>query len=498
MNLKPGEVAAGAAQPNSSLAPAPAPVNKVLAKDPFEAWANSQGGGPKPGLEDLNPFPPKSAPAPTAPKFQTPQPNPPIVSPAPAPAATKPSAGNISSSPLNFKGKGLEDDPFGIFGSSASPAPKTVPLPSTPSADQVMDDQAISTPSAPIGHSLGHTASPFPASRKPDGLPPISELGFVSPKPDPNMEAPSPLAPKMPTPAPPAGPPKLKLDPMGKPGVAPATVPDSREFSAPSLSVPSGFGEVLVSDPLPQTTQPGGKHRPTGLLMIAKQWGRFYLQKWMGMLEPLSKKLHLPVGVLAGLVLVVLVGAVSGGIALLPAPDIRLVSSVPPVHLVEMSTNQISEMDITAYSDFQSQLQNMGFTDLIEFNLPQLPNTNFMHVGMKSDVGTYCEIIKFPGSIAPKVSFVTVFTNGTWFSTNGWSGTDQNKAWQISEFFPDSAPDQLYVKHVQRVQQLSSDNGWQVQAMSVNRYIAALSDEIRTYVVQNKIPAYKADFELWH
>ncbi len=182
----------------------------------------------------------------------------------------------------------------------------------------------------------------------------------------------------------------------------------------------------------------------------------------------------------------------------MPPPDIRLVSSVPPVHLVEMSTNQISEMDITAYSDFQSQLQNMGFTDLFEFNLPQLPNTNFMHVGMKSDVGTYSEIIKFPGSIAPKVSFVTIFTNGTWFSTNGWNGTDQNKAWQISEFFPDLALDQLYVKHVQRVQQLSSDNGWQVQAMSENRYIAALSDEIRTYIVGNKIPSYKADFELWH
>jgi hypothetical protein len=45
---------------------------------------------------------------------------------------------------------------------------------------------------------------------------------------------------------------------------------------------------------------------------------------------------------------------------------------------------------------------------------------------------------------------------------------------------------------------LAADNGWQVQAMGENRYVAALSDEIRTYLVENKIPAYKADFELWH
>ncbi len=321
MNLKPGEVPVGSAQPKAPTAPAPAPVNKVLAKDPFEAWANSQGGGPKPGLEDLNPFPPKNAPAPIAPKPQTPLPNPPTVSPAPTPAATKPPPGNISSSPLNFKGKGLEDDPFGLFGSSAPPTPKTVPLPSAQSADQVVDDQAISTPSAPTGHSLGHTASPFSASPSPDSLSPISDLGFVSPKSAPQTEAPPSLAPKMPTPAPTAGPPKLKLDPMGKPGFPPAIGADSREFSAPSLSVPSGFGEVLVSDPLPQTTQPPGKHRPPGLLMIAKQWGRFYLQKWMGMLEPLSKKLHIPVGVLAGLVIIVLVGAVAGG---LPSCPLRI------------------------------------------------------------------------------------------------------------------------------------------------------------------------------
>jgi hypothetical protein len=216
------------------------------------------------------------------------------------------------------------------------------------------------------------------------------------------------------------------------------------------------------------------------------------------MLEPLAKKIHLPVGVLAVLVLLLLGGAVGGGIALLPPPDVRLVNSIPALHLVEMSSSQISEMDITAYSEFQTQLQTMGFTELLQFNLPQLPNTNFMDVGMKGDVGTYSEIIKFPGSIAPKLSFVTVFSNGTWFSTNGWKGTDQNTAWQISEFFPELAPDQLYVKHVQRVQQLAADNGWQVQAMGENRYVAALSDEIRTYLVENKIPAYKADFELWH
>jgi hypothetical protein len=252
-------------------------------------------------------------------------------------------------------------------------------------------------------------------------------------------------------------------------------------------------------EPLPQTVPPARKRFGfLNLLILAKQWTRFYFHKLIGLLEPASEKLHIPSGILAVLVLVLLAGMVLGLGALMPVSAVKLVDGIPPLHVVEVTANQISEMDITAYTEFQNQLQTMGFTDILQCTLPQLPNTNFMDVGMKQDVSTYSEIIKFPGTIAPKVSFVTVFTNGTWYSTNGWNGTGQENAWQVSEFFPDAPLDQLYVKHVQRVQQMETDNGWQAQSLSENRYMAALSDEVRTFLVTKKIPAYQAAFDLWH
>jgi hypothetical protein len=51
---------------------------------------------------------------------------------------------------------------------------------------------------------------------------------------------------------------------------------------------------------------------------------------------------------------------------------------------------------------------------------------------------------------------VTVFTNGVWYSTNGWAGTAQQLDYLVSEFYPDQTPEQLYAQHKQGVQKLTN------------------------------------------
>jgi hypothetical protein len=383
---------------------------------------------------------------------------------------------------LNFKGRGLDDDPFGLFG-TPKPAVQPPATPETPPpSDQVLDDQEPAMP--PL-------ASPKPS---------LPDLDFSKTSPVSKLEAPKLTPPSYPVPPQPAAaPPRIVTEALGAEVLPPQAESSLPELPDPSLSIPPGYGEVPALEPLPQTVQPAEKGLSFhDLLILAKQWTRFYFHKALGFLEPVSKKLHIPEGILAVLAIVLLAGLIWGAGALMPAPAYKLVDVIPPLHVVEVAANQISEMDITAYTEFQNQLQTMGFTDILQCTLPQLPNTNFLDVGMKPDVSTYSEIIKFPGTIVPKVSFVTAFTNGVWYSTNGWAGTGQENNWQVSEFFPDAPLDQLYVKHVQRVQQMQTDNGWQAQTLNENRYMAALSDEVRTFLVTKKISAYQADFALWH
>ncbi len=470
MKRKPGEAA-----PKDSSAAPPPPAVRSAAADPFAAWSGSKPLSGAPPVVSKPTIPPVIA-KPSLPPLSSPKPEGP------------------TGSPLNFKNKGMEDDPFGLFGTPKSSPPSLPKV--TPPTDKVMDDESPSSPSEP---PLGRfTPSPVIPSKAD-----LPDLDFSAPLSAPRVEpskvgTPKPMPlPRPIMPQPSAAPPEISMLPLG-PETKPA--PSLRpEPPPPSLSVPPSYGEVPLTDPLPQAAHPLGKGygRPNALIVV-KQWLRFFLHKVTGVLEPASKKLHIPAGVLTLLVLLLLAGGVIGLAALMPASAVKLVDSIPPIHIVEVSASQITDMDITAYSEFQNQLQTMGFTDILQFTLPQLPNSNFMDVSVKPDVYTYGEIVKFPSTIAPKVSFVTIFTNGVWYSTNGWEGDNVENAWRVSEFYPTTPPDQLYVKHVQRVQQMISDNGWQSQAMNENRYMAALSDELRTVLTTGKIEAYKLTVAQWH
>jgi len=393
------------------------------------------------------------------------------------PAAPKPVAAPtpMTGSPLNFKGKGLDDDPLGLFSGGVAPkveAPKLNP-PVTPPPMPSPTPKPV-MPSTPPTSNLGLPSTPKPAS----SLPSLDQLG----RPPLPMEKSA-----TPTPKGPMDLDSLLKEPQGlKPSFPQASYP------APPPASSSSPMPFPTDVPVPQMS------KQKRIFSLVKIWVKFLIRRAYELFDPLAKKLKIPTYVVIGLIAAIIVGAVIGLGAILNQPSVPLVDSIQPLHLIQVNSGQVSEMDITAYTDVQNQVQTMGFQSLLQMTVPQIPSPNFFDVGMKSDAGVYSEIIKFPGQLAPKLSFVTVFTNGVWFSTNGWDGTSHNSATQVSEFYSGDTPDQLYVQHMQTLEKLKQDNGWDVQSMSENRYMAAFSDRVRSFLDKKGVPAYQADFNLWH
>jgi hypothetical protein len=371
--------------------------------------------------------------------------------PAPFPASEPKTFPGLGASPLNFKGKGLEDDPLGLLG-GADPSPAAKPSAPPP---------APAVPSAEPGRSLP------PVDFSPPGKapPPLEKSG--SPGAPLDLDAllsePKPLRPPFPK--------------SGGPQSAPPPMPAPSPAAAPA----------------PAPAKAGQKS-----LAPVKSWAGSLPGKAYGFFTPAARKLRMPTYAFLALALLLLGGAAGGAALLLGPSSVGVVDSIQPLHIVEVNSEQVSEMDITAYSDLQNQLQSMGFTDLLQMTVPQLPSPNFFDVGLKEDAGTYSEILKMPGQLTPFLSFVTVFTNGVWFSTNAWKGKDVATNFRISAFYPGTAPDQLYIRHIQAVQKREREDGWQVEAMGEDRYMSALSDQIRGFLARKNIPAYQADFSLWH
>lgn len=232
-------------------------------------------------------------------------------------------------------------------------------------------------------------------------------------------------------------------------------------------------------------------------LMLLQTWAKSIGQRIYGFFDDLAVKFRVPTFAVIALVLVIVVGSIVGINLSSSQTDVPLVDSIQPIHFVQVNAGQVAEMDVTAYSELQNQVQTMGFQPILQMTIPQL-SSNFFDVGMKQDAGAYSEIIKMAGQLAPHLSFVTVFTNGVWFSTNAWQGTNQSLEYLVSEFYPNDTPDQLWVQHVQTLTKLKQDKGWEVQPLSENRYMAALSDHLRWFLDKKGIPAYQADFNLWH
>lgn len=231
---------------------------------------------------------------------------------------------------------------------------------------------------------------------------------------------------------------------------------------------------------------------------MAKIWAKYLVRHSYEMFDPLAQKLHVPTYVFLALLVLVLGGGIAGILSVVNKPKVALVDRIQPLHFIQVSSAQISEMDITSYTELLNQIKAMGFAPILQATIPQLPSSNFFDVYTKGDAGTYAEILKMPGQITPHLSFVTVFSNGVWYSTNGWTGKNQELEFLKSEFYPADNADQLYVKHIQGVEKARQEKDWQVQSMGENRYMAALSDHIRWFLDKKNLQAYQADFALWH
>jgi len=337
--------------------------------------------------------------------------------------------------------KPLEDDPLGLFKNPSS---------STPS----VSDKPVS----PVSHSFADLSPVKPFETE------TIKSSLVSPVP---LEEPAP---------------SIGLAEMMKKIDVAEEASDSAVKPAASFSAQDKVSTRDLHVP-----------KRTGFSRLGSFGGALRLQ-----FQLLAAKLRIPSYLLAAILFAVLAAGFTYWQQQSQTLVIPVVDSVTPIHLISLDVSQVGDMDITAFTDIQNHLGNLGFTQIFQMTVPQLPSPNFFDVGLKQDEGTYSEILKMPNQIGPRVSFVTVFTNGVWYSTNGWAGTNQQMDYLVSEFYPDQTPEELYNQHLQGVQKLQTANGWQVQKAGLDRYMADLSDHLRWFLTVKNIPAYQADFASWH
>jgi len=261
---------------------------------------------------------------------------------------------------------------------------------------------------------------------------------------------------------------------------------DTAEKAAP-------FNPEALVPPAEKTSPREFNDRKKVLLNSISSRGMGSWQKF----DSLGKKFKVPGYLFAAILLVLLAGGLTFFFQKPGSSVVKVVDSVPQITIVSMDASQVTNLDITAFTELYTHLGQLGFIQILQMSVPQLL-PNFFDVGMKEDEGIYSEIIMMPNQIAPRLSFVTVFTNGVWYSTNGWAGTNQQLDYLQSEFYPDQTPEQLYDQHKQGIQKLQTANGWQIQSASQNRYMADLSDHLRWYLKFKNVSADQIDFASWH
>jgi hypothetical protein len=359
----------------------------------------------------------------------------------------KPKANPTELPPLIFKPmKSLDNDPLGLFKENAAPPGLNPSVPKSP-APTVMPTPAPMPTPKPV--------EPLPAV----SFPPMPDFEMKKPAHVSNVD----MAGMM-----------KKLDTTGK-----APVPAK---------------DIKVNSPTPQNISTQQPHDPKKVLLSSfSSLGMGFWKKF----ENFSGKLKIPGYLLAAILFVLVAGGLTFFLQKSSLPAVKVVDTIPQITIVSMDSSQVPNLDITAFTEMYTHLGQLGFIQILQMTVPQLL-PNFFDVGMKEDEGIYSEILMMPNQIAPRLSFVTVFTNGVWYSTNGWAGTGQQLDYLVSEFYPDQTPEQLYDQHKQGIQKLQTANGWQVQNASQNRYMADLSDHLRWYLKFKNISADQLDFASWH
>ncbi|HJT23567.1 MAG TPA: B-box zinc finger protein, partial [bacterium] len=201
-------------------------------------------------------------------------------------------AGAMGGSPLNFKGKGLDDDPLGLFGAGGPKveAPKLVPTPPPfkPPVVPPHPSQSIPTPKP----MTPPTAAPMtPPMSKP--VSPMSSLDPLGKTPSPS-EKPAGSMPKAP----------MDLDSLIK-EPQPMRPPFPQASSAGSASgpVPQPFQMNSTKSAVPQKKNP---------LITLKIWVKYLLRRAYDLFDPLAVKLRVPTYIAVLLVVALVAGSVMG------------------------------------------------------------------------------------------------------------------------------------------------------------------------------------------
>jgi hypothetical protein len=367
------------------------------------------------------------------------------------PVIEKPQAGPAGLPPLVFSPmKSLDNDPLGLFKKAPLPSiPVESPKPAAanPFADLpkvvATETKHLEQPVMPLNPS-----SSEPRLEKPGHVPNFDLAGMMN-----KLEVAEKTAPKTGV-----------FDPA-------ALIPPQEKVSINALHAP----KTSLLNPL--------------RFLAGSLWLKFNI---------LAAKLRISGYLLAGIIFVLLIGGLTYFLQQTSAPVVKTVESIPQITVVPLDISQVNNLDITAFTELSNHLGPLGFPQLISMTVPQLL-PNFFDVGLNTAEGTYSEILIMPNQIGPRLSFVTVFSNGVWYSTNGWAGTNQQLDYLVSEFYPDQSPEQLYAQHKQGVEKLQTTNGWQIQnGAGQDRYMADLSDHLRWFLKLKNIPSDQAEFASWH
>jgi len=395
------------------------------------------------------------------------------------------------SSPVPGMAPAASGDPLHLFdGPSPAKAPASVPAPPPAPAPPIASTPVTSGPSGDPLHLFDHPApasAPKPAMDDPLHL--FDGASATPPKPGAPQAPPAAADPlhlfdgtASTTPAAPQAP---ALDPLHlfDAGGFPTSPTPGAGLGGPGM-VPPPIAPPKVSANLPippMKAKPTKEKKPSVLVKA---------------LAPLAAKAKVPVWVLGAAAAALVVGLVALLFFTFQKPAYQLADQVVALRPTRAEVREVVEMDITAFIDIEAKVQQLGFAPLTRLAVPEIPAPNFFSVYMNPQNKTYAIILKLPGVITPKLSFVNTMTTGTWLSTNGWETQSPAMDKLDSESAPNDDPNALWARH-QRHLEGATQAGQNPSLTSEWRFVSALCDHLRWYMDMKGIPAYKAAFADW-
>jgi hypothetical protein len=194
-----------------------------------------------------------------------------------------------------------------------------------------------------------------------------------------------------------------------------------------------------------------------------------------------------PVWVLGAAAAALVVGLVCFVVLYLQKPAYQLADQVVALRPTRAEVREVVEMDHHGVHRHRGEGATVGFAPLTRWRSGD-PGAELLlgvHESPEQDLRL---ILKLPGVITPKLSFVNTMTTGTWLSTNGWETQSPAMDKLDSESAPNDDPNALWARH-QRHLEGATQAGQNPSLTSEWRFVSALCDHLRWYMDMKGIPA---------